>query len=49
MSISRRTALTTGAALVTTGALTAPLAVKAAMGGDDAVLLARIDQFHEVY
>jgi len=53
-TISRRTALTTGAALVTTGAITAPLAlkaagVKAALGGDDAVLLARINQFHEVY
>ncbi len=52
--ISRRTALTTGAALVTTGALTAPLALKAAgakaaLGGNDAVLLARIEQFHEVY
>ena len=40
--ISRRTALTTGAALVTTGAITAPLAIKAAgvkaALGDDPVL-----------
>ena len=37
--ISRRTALlATGAALITTGAITAPLATKAALGGDTAIL-----------
>ncbi len=50
MSISRRDALmgATAAAAVT-GATLAPLAMKAAQGADDAVLLARIEQFHEVY
>ncbi len=55
-TISRRTALTTGAALVTTGAATAPLAikaagVKAALAGeaDDAILLAQIRRFHDLY
>ena len=45
-NISRRTALTTGAALVTTGALTAPLALKAAsvraaLAGEPAVELSQ--------
>ncbi len=53
MSISRRTALATGAAAITTAAVTVPLALKAtatkaALGGD-AVLLARVAQFHDVY
>jgi len=54
MSISRRTALlATGAAAITTGVVTAPLAsnaagAKAALAGDT-VLLARIEQFHDVY
>jgi len=46
MSISRRTALlATGAAAITAGVVTAPLAMQA----DDADLLARIGQFHDVY
>ncbi len=59
MSISRRTALATGAAAITTAAVTAPLALKAtatkaALAGEEAqasdtVLLARIERFHDVY
>ncbi len=40
MSISRRTALATGAAAITTAAITAPLALKAALAGDDSHLAA---------
>jgi hypothetical protein len=49
--ISRRTALTTGAALVNTGAIVAPPVIRAALASepDDAVLLARIDRFHDAY
>ncbi len=43
MSISRRTALATGAAAITTGVVTAPLAIKAA-GNPDATLLAMCDR-----
>jgi len=54
-TISRRDAIKGAtAAAVITGAILAPLAIKAAgakaaLAGDDAVLLARIEQFHEVY
>jgi hypothetical protein len=50
MSISRRGALlgATAAALVT-GTIMAPLALRAAQGADDAVLLSRLAQFHDVY
>ena len=49
-TITRRDALMGAtAAAVITGAATVPLAMKAAQGADDAVLLARIEQFHEVY
>ena len=46
MSISRRTALATGAAAITTAAITAPLAIKAgatkaALAGDPAVVLSQ--------
>ncbi len=45
MSISRRTALTTGAALVTTGAITAPLAIKVALASaSDARIFALIEE-----
>jgi len=55
MNITRRNALRGAtAAAVVTGAITVPLAikaagVKAALGADDAVLLARIEQFHDLY
>ena len=50
MSISRRTALATGAAAVVTGATTAPLAVKAALAAtSDDPLVALGRQWQEAY
>ncbi len=41
MNITRRDALATGAAAITTAAITAPLAIKAALGGDPVIAVAQ--------